>query len=170
VKDEAITRLAYELRQMAGSMMRVADAVEDLKELSAALPAAPAPSLNPAASINRSQDPDFEVLPARMAIVYKGFELEALTPREFQLLELFIRRPGILRTRKMILDIIAPEDLDVDERSVDSHVKRVRRKLEAVHPDAQRIRSRWGAGYIWESSRSSPANIFKDEEISYELD
>ena len=148
-RQDAITRLAYELRQMAGSMMRVADAVEDLKELSPGLEDPPPASIT-GEIINRSKDPDFEIIPARMIVSYRGFELEGITARQFRILDLLLRRPGIVRSRAEILEHIAPEDLDLEERTIDSHIKKIRRILEGVSPEAQRIRSVWGIGYKWQ--------------------
>ena len=52
-----------------------------------------------------------------------------LTKKEFNILRILIRRPNIVHTRAHIMDILSDDNLDVSERSVDSHIKRLRRKF-----------------------------------------
>ena len=69
-----------------------------------------------------------------------------LTATEFLLLADLIRRPGRVRTRRQLLDAAYPNDRFVAERTIDSHVKRLRRKLaEAGAGDP--VEAVYGVGY-----------------------
>ena len=57
-----------------------------------------------------------------------------LTKKEFNILRILIRRPNIVHTRAHIMDILSDDNLDVSERSVDSHIKRLRRKFMEANP------------------------------------
>jgi len=86
---------------------------------------------------------------ARRALVH-GQAL-ALTPSEFEVLAALARRPGQVFTRAMLLDLLRQDDLDVTERAIDSHVKNLRRKIEAAAPGLEPIRSIYGLGYCYDS-------------------
>lgn len=70
-----------------------------------------------------------------------------LTPKEFDLLHCLLRRPGKTYTRTELLDQIWGYDYFGDERTVDVHVKRLRKKLEAVSGERRYIVTVWGVGY-----------------------
>tara|TARA_R110002094_G_scaffold2095_2_gene8853 strand:+ start:2845 stop:3558 length:714 start_codon:yes stop_codon:yes gene_type:complete len=92
----------------------------------------------------------FNVNPAKMRISVLGQPLE-LTPVEFRLLEHFITRPNIVFSRDDLLNVIYDDYRLVSERTVDSHVKNVRKKIHSHVPDRELIRSIYGVGYILES-------------------
>lgn len=71
----------------------------------------------------------------------------SLTPKEFDLLQCLLRRPGKTFTRTELLDHIWGYDYFGDERTVDVHVKRLRKKLEAVSGERRYIVTVWGVGY-----------------------
>jgi len=71
----------------------------------------------------------------------------ALTPSEFEVLAALARRPGQVFTRAQLLDLLRQDDLDVTERAIDSHVKNLRRKIDAAAPGLEPIRSIYGLGY-----------------------
>lgn len=73
-----------------------------------------------------------------------------LTRREFQLLSVLYRRPGKVFSRSQILDLAFANDVDVFDRTIDSHVKNVRQKLKAIAADFDPIRSVYGVGYSYE--------------------
>ncbi|WP_038203388.1 response regulator [Xenophilus azovorans] len=73
----------------------------------------------------------------------------ALTRREFRLLDVLSSKPGRIFSRSQLLDL-AYDDADVTERAVDSHVKNLRRKLAAVAPEHEWIRSVYGVGFCLE--------------------
>ena len=64
-----------------------------------------------------------------------------------------MKRPGVIFERNHILDICYGTTVTVDDRSVDSMIKRIRRKFEKVHPPQEkfdRIKTKYGTGYSWE--------------------
>ena len=71
----------------------------------------------------------------------------ALTPTEFDLLAALVRRPGVVFSRAQLLDIARGDALEIGDRTVDSHVKNLRRKIAAHAPDAEIIHSVYGVGY-----------------------
>ncbi len=74
----------------------------------------------------------------------------ALTPSEFEVLAALARRPGQVFTRAQLLDLLRQDDLDVTERAIDSHVKNLRRKIDAAAPGLEAIRSIYGLGYRYD--------------------
>lgn len=73
-----------------------------------------------------------------------------LTRREFQLLAVMARRPGRVFSRDQLLDLAFPSDTDVFDRTIDSHIKNIRRKIARVAPDREWVRSVYGVGYAFE--------------------
>jgi len=74
-------------------------------------------------------------------------QLLSLTPNEFRLLAALGQRPGHVLSRAQLLDRLSPFDSEASERSIDSHVKNLRRKLKQVAPDVDPIRAVYGVGY-----------------------
>ena len=72
--------------------------------------------------------------PARHKVRWDGKDV-TLTVTEFMILEALAQRPGVVKTRNQLLDIAYQDDVYVDDRTIDSHIKRIRRKFRAV--DAQ---------------------------------
>jgi two-component system, OmpR family, response regulator ChvI len=70
-----------------------------------------------------------------------------LTLTEFNLLEALARRPGVVKSRTQLLREAYPHDVHVAERTIDTHIKRLRRKLADVHPDCDAIETVHGVGY-----------------------
>ena len=70
-----------------------------------------------------------------------------LTPSEYAILAALARRPGQVLSRAQLLDAARADNLDANDRAVDSHVKNLRRKIEAVAPGLEAIRSIYGLGY-----------------------
>jgi len=70
-----------------------------------------------------------------------------LTPSEYAILAALARRPGQVLTRAQLLDAARADNLDANDRAVDSHVKNLRRKIEAAAPGLEAIRSIYGLGY-----------------------
>lgn len=73
-----------------------------------------------------------------------------LTPVEFRLLATLVRHPGRVYRRDELLDLIYDDYREVSDRTVDSHVKNLRRKLEQVLPEQPLIHSVYGIGYRYE--------------------
>lgn len=87
-----------------------------------------------------------ELDPARRRVLVHGQEV-SLTTHEFNLLQTLLRKPGIVFSREALLRSIWNEDTFVTVRSVDTLVKRVRRKIESNTSAPEIILTVWGAGY-----------------------
>ena len=70
-----------------------------------------------------------------------------LTVTEFLILETLAQRPGIVKTRNQLMDAAYQDDIYVDDRTIDSHIKRLRRKFRQVDPEFDSIETLYGAGY-----------------------
>ncbi len=75
-----------------------------------------------------------------------------LTVSEFRILEALARRPGHVKSRAQLLQDGYPDDAWVSERTVDSHIKRMRRKFAEVDPDFDAIETLYGVGYRYRAS------------------
>jgi two-component system response regulator ChvI len=84
--------------------------------------------------------------PARHRVTWAGVPV-ALTVTEFLILEALAQRPGVIKSRNQLMDAAYPDDVFVDDRTVDSHIKRLRRKFRAVDDDFSAIETLYGAGY-----------------------
>jgi DNA-binding response OmpR family regulator len=84
--------------------------------------------------------------PARRHARIDGREIE-LTSHEFDLLYLLASHPGIVFSREALLQRVWGNDTFVTERSVDTLIKRLRRKIEVDATDPQLILTVWGTGY-----------------------
>ncbi len=84
--------------------------------------------------------------PERMSALYDTTPL-VLTLTEHRLLEAFVRRPGIVLSRARLLELGRADDGIVDDRLVDTYVRRLRRKIEAIDPSFEAIETVIGAGY-----------------------
>jgi two-component system response regulator ChvI len=77
---------------------------------------------------------------------WKGQPVD-LTVTEFLLVKALAQRPGHVKTRNQLIDAAYGEHIYVDDRTVDSHVKRVRRKFKDVDSEFGEIETLYGAGY-----------------------
>ena len=84
--------------------------------------------------------------PARHQVSWGGREV-SLTVTEFLILEAMANRPGVVKSRNQLMDAAYSEDVFVDDRTIDSHIKRLRRKFRAVDPEFSAIETLYGAGY-----------------------
>ena len=84
--------------------------------------------------------------PARHRVTWDGLPV-TLTVTEFLILETLAQRPGIVKTRNQLMDAAYQDDIYVDDRTIDSHIKRVRRKFRQVAPEFDAIETLYGAGY-----------------------
>ena len=71
----------------------------------------------------------------------------ALTVTEFLILEALATRPGVVKSRNQLMDAAYSDDVFVDDRTIDSHIKRLRRKFREVDPVFSGIETLYGAGY-----------------------
>ena len=87
-----------------------------------------------------------EMDPARHHVTWDGKPV-SLTVTEFLILEALAARPGVIKSRNQLMDAAYPDDIFVDDRTVDSHIKRMRRKFRSVDPEFGAIETLYGAGY-----------------------
>ena len=73
-----------------------------------------------------------------------------LTAVEFQLLKVLADQPGRIYTREQLMDAMYRDERVVADRTVDSHIKKIRRKISAVLPDREVVHSVYGLGYKYE--------------------
>jgi two-component system response regulator BaeR len=73
-----------------------------------------------------------------------------LTAVEFQLLKVLADHPGRIYTREQLMDAMYRDERVVADRTVDSHIKKIRRKIAAVLPDREVVHSVYGLGYKYE--------------------
>ncbi len=77
---------------------------------------------------------------------WKGKEIQ-LTVTEFLLVKALAARPGIVKSRDQLIDAAYGENIYVDDRTIDSHVKRVRKKFRATDDSFDHIETLYGIGY-----------------------
>ena len=87
--------------------------------------------------------------PAGYRATVAGRDL-GLTAVEFQLLKVLADHPGRIYTRDQLMDAMYRDERVVADRTVDSHVKKIRRKIAAVLPDREILHSVYGVGYKYE--------------------
>ncbi len=84
--------------------------------------------------------------PARHRVTWAGQHV-VLTVTEFLILETLAQRPGVVKNRNQLMDAAYQDDIYVDDRTIDSHIKRVRRKFRQVDSEFDAIETLYGAGY-----------------------
>lgn len=83
---------------------------------------------------------------AARRIIVNGKALD-LTPSEYAIMAVLAGRPGVVFSRAQLLDLAFKDNLDMTDRTIDSHVKNLRRKIEAAAPGLEPIHSIYGLGY-----------------------
>ncbi|ATA21154.1 two-component system response regulator BaeR [Gibbsiella quercinecans] len=86
----------------------------------------------------------------RFQASYQGHLLD-LTPAEFRLLKTLASQPGNVFSREQLLNNLYDDYRVVTDRTIDSHIKNLRRKLELIDGEKAFIRSVYGVGYRWEA-------------------
>jgi two-component system, OmpR family, response regulator ChvI len=84
--------------------------------------------------------------PARHRVSWSGRDV-TLTVTEFMILEALAQRPGVVKSRNQLMDVAYQDDIYVDDRTIDSHIKRLRRKFRAIDPEFKAIETLYGVGY-----------------------
>lgn len=87
-----------------------------------------------------------EMDPARHRVRWDGKDV-TLTVTEFMILEALASRPDVVKSRNQLMDVAYHDDIYVDDRTIDSHIKRLRRKFRQADPDFDAIETLYGAGY-----------------------
>jgi two-component system response regulator ChvI len=89
---------------------------------------------------------DLVLDPARHLCTWRGKPVE-LTVTEFLILKSLALRPGHVKSRDQLMDAAYGEHIYVDDRTIDSHIKRLRKKFKAVDDDFAQIETLYGVGY-----------------------
>ncbi|MDC1538374.1 response regulator [Pelagibacteraceae bacterium] len=74
---------------------------------------------------------------------------DKLTTTEFQIVYELAKRPGVIKERSHLMTIAYRENSDIEDRTIDSHVKRIRKKFKKIDKDFSAIETRYGSGYRW---------------------
>lgn len=89
---------------------------------------------------------DLTIDPSQHDVFLKDCQVN-LTMTEFQLLQALVRRPGIVKSREQLMSVSCADETYVGERTVDSHIKRIRKKLREIDPKFSSIQTLYGIGY-----------------------
>ncbi len=84
--------------------------------------------------------------PARHDCLWEGKPVK-LTVTEFLLLQALAQRPGFVKSRDNLMDAAYDDQVYVDDRTIDSHIKRMRKKFREVDPEFDAIETLYGVGY-----------------------
>ncbi|MFT6932002.1 MAG: two-component system response regulator ChvI [Paracoccaceae bacterium] len=84
--------------------------------------------------------------PLRHSVSWKGSDV-SLTVTEFLLLQALAQRPGFVKSRDQLMDVAYDEQVYVDDRTIDSHIKRLRKKMRQSDPEFSAIETLYGIGY-----------------------
>ena len=88
--------------------------------------------------------------PSQLECEWGGQSLpDKLTTTEFLIVQELAKRPGIIKERSQLMDIAYREDTDIEDRTIDSHVKRIRKKFKKIDNEFSAIETRYGSGYRW---------------------
>ena len=91
--------------------------------------------------------------PSQLECEWDGKQLpDKLTTTEFLIVKELAKRPGIIKERSQLMDIAYREDTDIEDRTIDSHVKRIRKKFKKIDVNFSAIETRYGSGYRWNVS------------------
>ena len=91
--------------------------------------------------------------PSQLECEWDGKQLpDKLTTTEFLIVKELAKRPGVIKERSQLMDIAYREDTDIEDRTIDSHVKRIRKKFKKVDQNFSAIETRYGSGYRWNVS------------------
>ncbi len=91
--------------------------------------------------------------PSQLECEWNGKQLpDKLTTTEFLIVKELAKRPGIIKERSQLMDIAYREDTDIEDRTIDSHIKRIRKKFKKVDNNFSAIETRYGSGYRWNVS------------------
>jgi two-component system response regulator ChvI len=106
------------------------------------------PGVNASKAIKRGK---LTLDPARHASVWDGKQVK-LTVTEFLLLQALATRPGFVKSRDNLMDAAYDDQVYVDDRTIDSHIKRMRKKFRQVDPEFDAIETLYGVGYRYRES------------------
>jgi two-component system response regulator ChvI len=84
--------------------------------------------------------------PERHTCTWKGQPV-TLTVTEFLILQALAQRPGVVKSRNALMDAAYDDEVYVDDRTIDSHIKRLRKKFKVVEDSFEMIETLYGVGY-----------------------
>ncbi|HEY8442731.1 MAG TPA: response regulator transcription factor, partial [Xanthobacteraceae bacterium] len=84
--------------------------------------------------------------PARHQVTWEGRPV-SLTVTEFLILYALAQRPGVVKSRNALMDAAYDDQVYVDDRTIDSHIKRLRKKFKSTDDDFDMIETLYGVGY-----------------------
>ncbi|MGH1445940.1 MAG: response regulator transcription factor [Cognatishimia sp.] len=84
--------------------------------------------------------------PLRHSVSWKGKDV-TLTVTEFLLLQALAQRPGFVKSRDQLMDVAYDDQVYVDDRTIDSHIKRLRKKMRTADTEFSAIETLYGIGY-----------------------
>ncbi len=88
--------------------------------------------------------------PSQLECEWDGKQLpDKLTTTEFLIVRELAKRPGIIKERSQLMDVAYREDTDSEDRTIDSHVKRIRKKFKKIDINFSAIETRYGSGHRW---------------------
>ena len=91
--------------------------------------------------------------PSQLECEWNGKPLpDKLTTTEFLIVKELAKRPGVIKERSHLMDIAYKENTEIEDRTIDSHVKRIRKKFKKVDEKFSAIETRYGSGYRWNVS------------------
>ena len=91
--------------------------------------------------------------PSQLECEWNGKALpDKLTTTEFLIVKELAKRPGMIKERAQLMDIAYKDNNDIEDRTIDSHVKRIRKKFKKVDDNFSAIETRYGSGYRWNVS------------------
>ena len=91
--------------------------------------------------------------PSQLECEWAGIQLpDKLTTTEVLIVQELAKRPGIIKERSQLMDIAYKDNTDIEDRTIDSHVKRIRKKFKRVDRNFASIETRYGSGYRWNVS------------------
>jgi two-component system, OmpR family, response regulator ChvI len=84
--------------------------------------------------------------PERYSCTWKN-EPIILTVTEFRILQALVSRPGVVRSRNDLMDVAYDDHVYVDDRTIDSHIKRLRKRFKSTDSEFDMIETLYGVGY-----------------------
>ena len=91
--------------------------------------------------------------PSQLECEWGGIQLpDKLTTTEFLIVKELAKGPGVIKERAHLMDIAYKENTEIEDRTIDSHVKRIRKKFKKVDEKFSAIETRYGRGYRWNVS------------------
>ena len=92
---------------------------------------------------------DLEMDLDRYQCLWKGMLVPSLTATEFEILKFLVKRPGVVRTRNQIIDLVYGTGFAIEDRTIDSHKKRIVEKFKMVDPKFAQVAAVYSLGYRW---------------------